>query len=184
MLAARRTIDEQERFQRVFRGHYSDVRRFVTRIVEPDDVDDVVADTFLVAWRRITEMPAEPRVWLLSVARRTASNRRRSARRQRSVSERIATDRPPTQESGSQSSPTMEAFSELGLVDQQTLALVSWHDLNAREAAAVVGCTHAAFRVRLHRARKRLEARLHDDELQAQRASSPLSALPTHAESP
>jgi len=183
MPEAGRTIDEQERFQRAFRGHYSNVRRFVTRIVEPSDVDDVVADTFLVAWRRITDMPAEPRVWLLTVARRMASNRRRSTRRQRSVSERIASDRPPTQECGSQSSPTMEAFSELGFVDQQTLALVSWHDLNAREAAEVVGCTHAAFRVRLHRARKRLEARLHDDELWAQRAASGMSAPPTHAES-
>ena len=55
-----------------------------------DEADDVVADVFVVAWRRIGDVPAEPRTWLLGIARRVLANRHRSAKRQRALYERLA----------------------------------------------------------------------------------------------
>jgi RNA polymerase sigma-70 factor (ECF subfamily) len=40
------------------------------------------------------------------------------------------------------------------------LTLVAWHGLAAPDAARVLGCSRAAFAVRLHRARRRLERAL------------------------
>jgi RNA polymerase sigma factor (sigma-70 family) len=153
----------EERFQCVFLDQYEAVRRSVTRLSHASDVDDVVAETFLVAWRRIDELPAEPRVWLLAVARKTAANRHRSARRRVALLERIAREpsRPATlQLADSESAPALLAFATLGRADQELLALVCWDGLSTREAAAVIGCSHGALRVRLHRARRRLERRL------------------------
>jgi len=47
------------------------VTRRVTSSAELDLVEDVVAETFLVAWRRLDDIPAEARPWLLGVARKT-----------------------------------------------------------------------------------------------------------------
>jgi RNA polymerase sigma-70 factor (ECF subfamily) len=38
--------------------------------------------------------------------------------------------------------------------------LTAWEGLDARDAAAVLGCSTAAFHTRLHRARTRLQAEL------------------------
>lgn len=38
--------------------------------------------------------------------------------------------------------------------------LVAWHGLSGARAARAAGCSHAAFAVRLHRARARLAAEL------------------------
>lgn len=44
----------------------------------PKDAADAVAETFLVAWRRLPEVPSgeEARPWLYGVARRTLANQR------------------------------------------------------------------------------------------------------------
>src|SRR4029453_6989545 len=49
------------------------------RVDRPEDAADVVADTMLVAWRRLDEVPSgrETRPWLFGVARRVLANGRR-----------------------------------------------------------------------------------------------------------
>jgi RNA polymerase sigma-70 factor, ECF subfamily len=44
--------------------------------------------------------------------------------------------------------------------DREILRLVTWEGLDAAAAASVIGCSPATFRVRLHRARRRLAASL------------------------
>jgi RNA polymerase sigma-70 factor (ECF subfamily) len=75
----------EARLESLFRCHYVDVARYVRRRAEPDFAEDVVAETFLVAWRRLDDIPAEARPWLLGVARRTLATQRRSATRRRSL---------------------------------------------------------------------------------------------------
>src|ERR1044072_5878697 len=53
------------------------------RCSSPEDAADVVAETYVVAWRRIAELPRGEagRLWLYGVARRVLANHRRGERR-------------------------------------------------------------------------------------------------------
>jgi DNA-directed RNA polymerase specialized sigma24 family protein len=48
---------EAERFASLFRLHYRDVHSFALRRVGQGAAQDVVAETFLVAWRRLKDVP-------------------------------------------------------------------------------------------------------------------------------
>ncbi len=52
------------------------------------------------------------------------------------------------------------AFAGLEEHEREVLRLVAWDGLDVREAAQVLGCSQGAFRVRLHRARRKLTRRL------------------------
>ena len=75
---------ERDRFDRLFEAHFRDVLAYaVRRVDEPADGADVAAETFLVAWRRLGDVPAgeEARLWLFGAARRVLANQRRGVRR-------------------------------------------------------------------------------------------------------
>ena len=126
-------------------------------------VDDVVADTFLVAWRRLEDVPDLALPWLLGVARRVLADQRRGARRRRSLTERLRRESPA---SGPWSPPaglSVELTDALGVLterEREALLLVAWDGLSPRDAAVVAGFSSSAFRVRLHRARGRVAAQL------------------------
>jgi len=56
----------------------------------------------------------------------------------------------------------LAALAALPAADMELLTLVAWHGLKPAEAARVVGCSTAAYFVRLHRARRRLERAMAD----------------------
>jgi RNA polymerase sigma factor (sigma-70 family) len=86
-----RVHDERRtRFEGLFRSHADAVRGYALRRSDPHEADDVVAETFLIAWRRFDDVPANAGPWLLGVARRVLSNRRRSDHRVVSLSDRLA----------------------------------------------------------------------------------------------
>ncbi|HEY5430709.1 MAG TPA: sigma-70 family RNA polymerase sigma factor [Solirubrobacteraceae bacterium] len=75
---------QPERFERLFRAFHPAVRAYARRRVPADSVDDIVSETFLVAWRRMDRVPEEPLPWLLTVAHNTIGTERRGeARRAR-----------------------------------------------------------------------------------------------------
>lgn len=78
----------EERFNQLYDDHFEAVRRYVWRR-DPSLCDDVLAETFLVAWRRLDEMPRDARPWLIGVARNVRLNVRRSARRQHALSNHL-----------------------------------------------------------------------------------------------
>jgi RNA polymerase sigma-70 factor (ECF subfamily) len=154
------------RFERLFRSEADAVRSFALRRADPADADDVVAETFLVAWRRFDDMPSDPRPWLLSVARRVLANRRRSDRRRVSLSDRLAQGAGRSADPDDGTSATdlrlavLAALDRLPDKEQEAMRLLAWDRLSAADAATVLGCTQATLAVRVHRARRRLAALL------------------------
>ena len=156
-------MTDPERFEAVFRAHHRAVLRYALRRADPATADEVVAETFLICWRRLDAVPAEPLSWLLGTARRCLANHRRSAARSHDLAARAA----PLDAEGRDPGDVVAAreliraaFADLPEKDREVLRLVAWEGLDLATAARVLGCTRTAFAVRLHRARRRLRARL------------------------
>jgi RNA polymerase sigma-70 factor (ECF subfamily) len=132
------------------------------RLAPGDVVDDVVAETFLVAWRRLDDMPEEALPWLLGVARRVLSTHRRAAGRRERLGARLIATHPRT--SIEVPEPADErvaaALAQLSEKDREALILVAWDGLTPQQAAAALGEPAGRLRVRLHRAKHRMKALL------------------------
>jgi RNA polymerase sigma-70 factor (ECF subfamily) len=153
------TNSERERFERIFRTHHLTVHAFARRRVAAEAVDDVVSETFTVAWRRLDDIPDDPLPWLLGVARNVVGTARRGeARRLRLQTLAQADYRAPTEECEPKldSGLVSAALERLNERDREALTLVGWDGLTPTEAAAVIGIPANRFRVRLHRAGRRL----------------------------
>ena len=89
------TSTEEARLESLFYEHFSAVRTYTRRRAPEALVDDVVAETFFVAWRKIDHLPDDVRPWLLGVARKTLSTHLRAARRRTSLVEKLKTSERP-----------------------------------------------------------------------------------------
>jgi RNA polymerase sigma factor (sigma-70 family) len=143
-------------FERLYGEFAPDVQAYVLRRVGPESVGDVVADVFLVAWRRLDDLPSSPRPWLLGVARKTVANHLRSARRRTALVDRLRVTASGSAVDAARAEPVWAALASLGERDREALMLVAWDGLSREEAAAVLGCSSGTFRVRFHRARAKL----------------------------
>lgn len=144
-----------QRFEQIYADHREAVRAYVRRRAPEALVDDVVSETFVVCLRRIDRVPAQPLPWLYAVAWRTLANERRKQARN-------AGSQPlPFAEPGPVGDGVLAAaFNSLGERDREVLRLVAWEGLSLSAAATVLGCSGVACRVRYHRAKARLAARL------------------------
>ena len=138
---------------------------FAMRRVPPDEAQDVVGETFLVAWRRLDQIPPEPLPWLLGVARNVIATRQRGHRRLTKLFNRLLEHRPGIQLDNSpfDRSDLAAAFNSLTEKDREVLMLIGWDGLSVTQAAEVLGCNPQSLSLRLHRARNRLEARMASD---------------------
>ncbi|GAB2619607.1 RNA polymerase sigma factor [Pseudactinotalea suaedae] len=156
----------EARFSHLFAVAYDDLCRFVRRRIT--DGDDVVADTFLIAWRRLPDVPqddGEARAWLFGTARKLMANRRRKDARMVTWAgiDQATLEGEPRADPSSAVDARIDlgrAFARLAGSDQECLALVAWDGLTLAQAAEVLGISANAFGVRLHRARRRLRAAL------------------------
>jgi len=160
----------QERFRHVYADHVDRVLGYALRRVDrPEDAADVVAETFLVAWRRLGDVPAEPRtrLWLYGVARRVLANRRRGERRRTALGERLAADLaavvPDHAPAVAERLRYGHALDRLGDGDREVILLHAWEGLEPREIAEVLGVSAVAVRSRLSRARARFRVLLTED---------------------
>ncbi len=148
-------------FEELFRRNHDVVTRYVARRMPPDDVQDAVSETFIVAWRRRAELRGDPMPWLLGVARRVTANHLRGQARRGALYERLNAQPRAVGDAGpEQSSRIALALETLPERDREALMLIAWDGLEHRVAAAVMGCSTTAFTVRVHRARRRLERAL------------------------
>ncbi len=152
----------KRRFDRLYDACYENVRRYAWRRA-PGLADDVVAETFLVAWRRLDDIPEEPLPWLIGVARNVLLNMRRAERRQEQREARVQQLDPGGEERAfadvvgefSALRASLEALPER---DREILFLSAWEEFDPAAIAAIMGCTRANVALRLFRARKRLAA--------------------------
>jgi RNA polymerase sigma-70 factor (ECF subfamily) len=132
--------------------------------VPPGDVDDVVSDVFVIAWRRLDDMPGDGLPWLLGCARRLIANRVRGTRRQAALRHRLGLERPSPSPVPVADSGLARGLAALSPGDREALMLVAWEGLDHSRAAVVVGCSPRAFSMRVHRARRRLAAAMARDD--------------------
>lgn len=152
-----------ERFNTMFASHQRQVLAYaMRRSANHVDAEDVVAETFIIAWRKIESVPAEPLPWLYAVARRVLSNQRRGNGRREKLASllRVPDVGTPLRAGDEKDGPVFDALSSLSPADQELLRLVAWEDLPNRQIAEVLGITANAVAIRLHRARARFAAAL------------------------
>ncbi|MGN6378992.1 MAG: RNA polymerase sigma factor [Gaiellales bacterium] len=152
-----------QRLEELFRRHHRAVAAYARRRVPGDTADDVVASTFLVAWRRLDDVPADSLPWLLAVARNVIATQQRGSRRRGALRLRLehsdtaaASPSPGEEPAGHLAA----ALARLPANDREAITLIAWDGLQPAEAATVMGQSAAAFRVRLHRAKRRLRREL------------------------
>jgi RNA polymerase sigma factor (sigma-70 family) len=152
----------EDRFGKLYKAHVREVLAYaLRRTADAEDAADAVAEAFLVAWRRLPEVPSgkEARPWLYGVTRRTLSNQRRGDHRRRRLAERLRADlataaADTAAETYGDRFPA--ALETLHPDDREILRLSAWEELSPSEAARVLGISAIAARSRLHRARRRL----------------------------
>ncbi len=153
-------MSDEEDFTAMFRAHYPRVLAFVSRRTDPFRAHDVVADTFATAWRHAGRLPADPLPWLYRVARNSLANADRADRRQTRLAERIArrgVDPAPDHALAVVADAGLrQALRALSAADREALLLIGWEGLDHAAAARVLGCSAVTFKVRVHRARRRL----------------------------
>ncbi|WP_327003230.1 sigma-70 family RNA polymerase sigma factor [Dactylosporangium sp. NBC_01737] len=163
------------RFEALYRACYQDLLGYALRRVErPESAADVVADTFLIAWRRIDEIPDEQaRPWLFGVARNVMANHQRADRRRADLGARLrqelagaTTIEPPVPPE------IAHALRALPEGDREVLRLVAWEGLTADDLAVALGCSVNAARIRLHRARRRFAEALRSPSLTSRARTS------------
>lgn len=155
----------EARFSQLYRDNARALLGYaLRRSADPDDAADIVAETFLVAWRRLDQAPLgdNARLWLFGTARHVLANQVRGARRRDRLTERLREDlrRELPVYQATETNPVLEALAELGEADRELLMLIGWEGLTPTEAARALGISPLAARTRLHRARRRLRARL------------------------
>ena len=99
------------RFRELYQAHFRPVQGYaVNRLGGADDVPDVVAEVFTIAWRRLADIPPPPgdRLWLYGTARRVIARRHRSAGRLRNLVGRLAAERYPAQPPAGAGDPVRE----------------------------------------------------------------------------
>lgn len=163
--------EQEDRFRRVYADNFPALLAYaVRRVAQPEDAADVVAETFLVAWRRSRDLPPddEVRLWLYGVARRVLANHHRGGVRRERLGERLrqrittAVSVDPGAEVP-QRLAVQAAMDRLAETDREMLMLTVWEGLQPREVAEVMQVSAAAVRTRLSRARARLRELVGDD---------------------
>lgn len=160
------TDDAAERFELLYRRHFRAVLRYTLARVEPETAKDATAETFLIAWRRLPDVPDDPAPWLFAVARKVIAGQLRSRSRREALRARLEIT--SAEEGGSgeigedvaERAAVLTAFARLSENDREVLMLIAWDGLSSMAAADALGVTRFAFGVRLQRARRRLSAAL------------------------
>lgn len=157
--------DDSERFELLYRRHFRAVLRYALARLDPERAKGATAETFLIAWRRLDDVPPDPRAWLFGVARKVVAGQLRSAGRQQALAEQVARCgqqdlAADPADAVTERHAALTALARLRDSDRELLMLVAWDGLSGADAARALGLTRLAFAVRLHRARRRLAAAL------------------------
>lgn len=168
-------------FERLYRDTAPELFAYLRRrgAVDPEDL---VAETYAIAWRRRSDLPAPMlrRAWLYGTARRLLlAHARHQGREEEALGRLARADQVASPASGrGLEEAVAAALSRLSSDDRELIMLVEWEQLTAAEVAIAFGIRPGTARVRLHRARQALAA---DPDMQALVSAQPLPASGTTA---
>lgn len=163
---------EPEHFTVLFRRHAPHIQRYVVRRLGQDAADDIVAETFLLAFRQrhsYDQTRADARPWLYGIATNLIGRHRRAETRLYRALARTGadpvmesfTDRVDDRVSASTASRRLAVgLTRLSKELRDTLLLVAWGDLSYAEAATALGVPVGTVRSRVSRARSKLRRTL------------------------
>jgi len=151
--------DREAALAALFEAHFEPLLAYTRRRTpQLSDAEDLVAETFAVAWRRFDRVPRAPGEqlpWLYGVARRLLANQRRGAARRLRLLERLRTTFSPPPAGPAQDIGW--AIARLSEPEQELLRLIAWEGLTHAEVGTVLGISPNAVAIRVHRARERLK---------------------------
>lgn len=168
------------RFEALYEKHFDALLAYALRRADRETAYDAVGEAFLTVWRRLEDVPEDALPWLYGVVRRTLANQRRSTRRRRSLVSKLAHEQlePVSVAPKAGPSPLSEALDRLSGREREALLLTAWEGLDCVRAAAALGISPVAFRVRLHRAKRKLAHELGRPEAQTPAVASTAKELP------
>jgi len=177
------------RFRSLYQHNFASLLAYaLRRVAQSDQASDIVAETMLVAWRRLNEVPtgSEERLWLFGVARRVLANQRRGTSRHLRLLDKLSERVSLAVQSADDGVVVIRLDLQramLGLSDleREIVELTSWEDLTPSDAAVVLGIPVATARTRLHRARARLRASLDGDSAERSGVAGHVNAGSTSA---
>lgn len=152
-----------EQFSEVFRVHLPALSRYLSRRVAVDDVEDLAANVFEVAWMKRAQVVAgEELPWLYRIAAFQVANHRRRLNTAASFMrlQRTVASAPSPEALAVLDFDLAEAYKTLTPGEAEVLALVAFEDLSITDAAKVAKITANAASLRLFKARKKIEAAL------------------------
>jgi RNA polymerase sigma factor (sigma-70 family) len=171
-----RSVRDPESFAALYDRHAAALHRYVARRLGEGVADDIVADTFLAAFRkRACYDPGaarDARPWLYGIAANLIGKHTRSEVRMLRAYARTGADPVLTQqettaddalsrvEGAADHRDLARALATLAEGDREVLLMIAWADLSYAEVAAALGIPVGTVRSRLNRARTRIRAAL------------------------
>ena len=159
--------EDEARFAEIYRRYSRHVHAYCVRRTPASQAPDAVAEVFLVAWRKMSQVPEGEAAlpWLYAVAYRVLSHQWRHKARSRRLIERLSgladveTSSPDVLLVRSEEYRTViKASSRLKTIDQEVLRLTLWEELSHADIAVVLGIDSGAVKQRAYRARRNLAA--------------------------
>ncbi|MFI6522483.1 RNA polymerase sigma factor [Spirillospora sp. NPDC050679] len=162
----RRSLDEPEAFTALYDRHAPAIHRYAAQRLGADAADDLMAETFLIAFRKRRDYDLErgnARPWLYGIVTRLIARHRRTEVSRYRLLQRLGgeTAAEPVESEAKVSAqalrgPLAQALATLPRAYRDTLLLVAWADLSYEETATALGVPVGTVRSRLSRARAKL----------------------------
>jgi len=156
--------EHERQFRLLYERNYAPISAYVRRRVRRADGSDadIVAEVFVVAWRRFLEVPEQTNElpWLYGVARNLVANHFRSVQRSSALTDRLMVEERASVDSSAGSSElelrVRRAVDQLSDLDREIFRLIHWEELSHEEVGLSVGITAKAVERRVARARKKV----------------------------
>ncbi|MEU5562513.1 RNA polymerase sigma factor [Micromonospora musae] len=167
-----RSARDPDRFAVIFDRHASHIHRYLARRLGRETADDLVAETFLTAFRKRGQYdPRRPdaRPWLYGIATNLVGQHRRAELREYRLRQLLAADRgedfPADRIDADVTARSLRrlltaALAELSPGDRDVLLLIAWEELTYEQVAAALTIPVGTVRSRLNRARRKVRKAL------------------------
>lgn len=153
---------DRARGEALYRENISALLAYALTRTSRENAHDVVSSTFLVAWRRLDDVPKDALPWLIGVARRVLADQWRSESRRMALGRRLANFADTGDSWAEDVAESMvlrgsirDGLSKLRPADREVITLVAWQGFGTEQLAVALGCSKAVASLRLHRARSR-----------------------------